>query len=551
MRILVVGLLSILLAFINGKAYGNSPVIITNLNEINNLAGSYALGEDIDGASHNILGNFSGQLDGRGFKIINLTSPVFSELMDGVVITNLVLKDVDITGSFLDDVGTLSNRASGIIHISNMEISGAVTGTGITGGLIGAYRYSSTVGLPENTTFISLNSMNLVDLEVSGSNSSGSLFGIVDISVNKQAGNTCSNCNQTNNTDSINDSNITGIKIVGSEFRNLVVSAASQGSAGGIIGDFRLRNDTEAFAQSNYSFLGGDIQTTASVTNNGRSINNGHTLGFDLSDSIFDNITVNNLGLNTESNYSGGLMGSLFVGSSAKSNSKVFAFTASGDASYIGSGQVLNSSLASAINAGDISAINLSDVDLEDFTVISSSAFAGLIIGDLSIEKTVESEALIQLNGSTANSSGIVVNEANSTNSGSLRAINSMNLNSFRNQVVSPENLIDQNIGKVVVNQGTTTRASTDLYRNSVLFNIAGSNSGISANLIVNQGSVYLNNISNSSPPAAAPTPTYVRKASNLSFAQSLYGSDTLSDPDGQLRVTVDKILNEHGSLIK
>ena len=510
MKIRVIGLLFIFLVVIPNKAYASSPVIITSLNEVSNLAGSYTLSGDIDGASHNILGNFSGQLDGQGFKIINLTSPVFNELLDGAVITNLVLKDVDITGSPLDDVGALSNRASGVINLSGIEISGEVTGTGITGGLIGAYRYSSTVGLPENTTFISLDSINLVDLEVSGSNSTGSLFGMVDISVNKQAGNTCTNCSQTNNTDSINDSNITGMVITDSEFRNLVVSASNQGSAGGIIGDFKVRNDTETLAQSNFAYMGGDIQTTASVTNNGKSINNGGTLGLDLSNSIFDNITVENLGSNIESNHSGGLIGSLLVSSSAKSNSKVFAFTGSGDASYLG-GQVINSSLAYAINTGDITAINLSDVNLKNFTVSSSSAFAGLMIGDLSIEKTVESEALVMLVGSTANSSGTVINEANSTNSGDLREINSMNLSSIGNQVVPSNNPINQNIGNVSVNQTTTTRASTDLYRNSVLFTFAGSNSGISSNLSINQGSNYLTNTSNSTPSAvptfmAAPT---------------------------------------------
>jgi len=51
--------------------------------------------------------------------------------------------------------------------------------------------------------------------------------------------------------------------------------------------------------------------------------------------------------------------------------------------------------------------------------------------------------------------------------------------------------------------------------------------------------------------PAPAPAPVYVRQSSNLTFAQSLYASDTLSDPDGQLRKTVDQIMNKYGSLIK
>lgn len=50
---------------------------------------------------------------------------------------------------------------------------------------------------------------------------------------------------------------------------------------------------------------------------------------------------------------------------------------------------------------------------------------------------------------------------------------------------------------------------------------------------------------------APAPAPVFVRQSSNLSFAQSLHASDTLSDPDGELRKTVDQIMAKHGSLIK
>ena len=506
MKIRVIGLLFVFLTVIPDKSYAASPVIISNLNDITNLAGSYALNADIDGTSHNTLGDFSGQLDGQGFRISNLTSAVFNELLNGAVIRNLNLEGVDVTGLFTADVGALANRATGAVNIDNIGISGEVTGTGITGGLIGAYRYSSTAGIPDDTTFITLNRINLTNLEVSGSSSSGGLFGVVDINVNKQSGITCSNaCGGTNNADSINDSSMTGVVITNSEFRNLLVNALSQGSSGGIIGDFALRNNTETFVQSNFSYGGGDIQTGANVTNNGKSLNSGNTIGLDLSDSIFENINVENMGTNAESNHSGGLIGYILVSSSAKSNSKVFAYTGSGDASYIGMGQVINSSSAYAINTGDITAINLSDVNLKDFTVTSSSAFAGLVIGDLSIEKTVESEALVMLVGSTASSSGTVINEANSTNSGDLREINSMNLSSIGNQVVSSNNPINQNIGNVNVNQGTTTRASTDLYKNSVLSTFPGSNSGISSNQTINQGSNYLTRNTNSTR-SAVPT---------------------------------------------
>ena len=54
-----------------------------------------------------------------------------------------------------------------------------------------------------------------------------------------------------------------------------------------------------------------------------------------------------------------------------------------------------------------------------------------------------------------------------------------------------------------------------------------------------------------STAPAPALAPVYVRQTSNLTFAQSLYASDTLSDEDGELRKTVDQIMNKYGSLIK
>jgi len=44
---------------------------------------------------------------------------------------------------------------------------------------------------------------------------------------------------------------------------------------------------------------------------------------------------------------------------------------------------------------------------------------------------------------------------------------------------------------------------------------------------------------------------TSVRRSSNLTFKESQYGSDKLSDPDGQLRKTIDSINVKYGNLIK
>ena len=70
----------------------------------------------------------------------------------------------------------------------------------------------------------------------------------------------------------------------------------------------------------------------------------------------------------------------------------------------------------------------------------------------------------------------------------------------------------------------------------------------------LNNSTAYLKQVWTWNGPAA-PTPkpveTYVRKSTNLQFNEAMYGSDKLSDPDGQLRKTVDAIDAKYGNLIK
>ena len=64
-------------------------------------------------------------------------------------------------------------------------------------------------------------------------------------------------------------------------------------------------------------------------------------------------------------------------------------------------------------------------------------------------------------------------------------------------------------------------------------------------------GAAYLKQVWTWNGVSTTPAPVYVRQTSNLTFAQSLYASDTLSDEDGELRKTVDQIMAKYGSLIK
>ena len=106
-----------------------------------------------------------------------------------------------------------------------------------------------------------------------------------------------------------------------------------------------------------------------------------------------------------------------------------------------------------------------------------------------------------------------------------------------------------------VINQSTADtsnasdplRLSWHLHENAVDLVDGGYRLGT---LTLNFSSDYLKQVWTWNGPAA-PAPVYVRQTSNLTFAQSLYASDTLSDEDGELRKTVDQIMNKYGSLIK
>ena len=52
-------------------------------------------------------------------------------------------------------------------------------------------------------------------------------------------------------------------------------------------------------------------------------------------------------------------------------------------------------------------------------------------------------------------------------------------------------------------------------------------------------------------PAVKAKAPVMLRQTYNLSFDQSQHGSDTLSDPDGQLRKTIDSINAKYGNLLR
>lgn len=123
-------------------------MLVNNLTQLqaisSNLSGNYALGTNIDAtAATNFtpLGIFSGQLNGLNHSISNLTINqstlgrvgLFSELGMGAAVSNLTLANVNITGNTW--VGALAGLNSG--RVSNVHVTGTVTGVEQVGGLIG------------------------------------------------------------------------------------------------------------------------------------------------------------------------------------------------------------------------------------------------------------------------------------------------------------------------------------------------------------------------------------------------------------------------------
>jgi hypothetical protein len=72
----------------------------------------------------------------------------------------------------------------------------------------------------------------------------------------------------------------------------------------------------------------------------------------------------------------------------------------------------------------------------------------------------------------------------------------------------------------------------------------------LGTNLNLNGSTAYLKQVWTWNGPTAQGAVS-IRRSTNLTFKESLRGTDTLSDPDGELRKTVDQIMKKYGSLIK
>lgn len=122
-----------------------------DLNNIrNNLSGDYELTNDIDMSSFgnftpigNYTTKFKGSLDGKGFKIKNLTINISSQNVglfgctENATISNVGIENANVTSNMQNYVGIVVGYTFGTTSISNSYTTGQVNGQYGIGGLVG------------------------------------------------------------------------------------------------------------------------------------------------------------------------------------------------------------------------------------------------------------------------------------------------------------------------------------------------------------------------------------------------------------------------------
>lgn len=153
-------------AYISTTFVSAAANVITSLDDIPNttegLAGTYELAADIDASGFTGKGEFTGTLDGKLYKIYNLSTPLFAST-DDATIKNVILDNVNISSG--TNVGAICGEAKGDTRIYNCGVlatgsiantdddgytyltncSSTVSGSNYVGGIVGLLDGSSRV----------------------------------------------------------------------------------------------------------------------------------------------------------------------------------------------------------------------------------------------------------------------------------------------------------------------------------------------------------------------------------------------------------------------
>lgn len=195
--------------------------------------------------------SFAGNYDGGGFAIQNLYYVgakdaskdsgvgMFAELLDGAVISNLTIDNFSIMNT-AGDCGALAGKASGVVKVSNVNVSGSIVDGGNNcGGLIGSidgelhvngYDFSVTItgsnnvggllGYASDVSCVNIRSVSTEDhrFSISGTNHVGGVVGYVG--------------------NEYHFSRIVLEHTVSSEDKDLKIISGSGNSVGGVLGHY-------------------------------------------------------------------------------------------------------------------------------------------------------------------------------------------------------------------------------------------------------------------------------------------------------------------------
>lgn len=282
-----------------------TTVVITNEAQLlaiqSGLTGSYTLGASFSLSETNtaayIPGEFRGTLNGNGFKISDLTAPLFNEISGSVSNINLVTADDGVTSlNGRNGTGVLSARLLTNGSVTGVHVAGIITTSKVEasdyesiGGLIGQAKSESSIS----------NSSASVNITDTGSDCVGGLVGLsegISISASTSSG-------------SVTTSGV--IYAVGGfvgcvEGNNTIVNSAASGnvSSNGW--------DTGGFA--GYSYGGQTLiknsQSSGSVTNTGTGIGDvGGFIGYTDNQQTIQNVFASGKVTAEAAKWVGGLIG--------------------------------------------------------------------------------------------------------------------------------------------------------------------------------------------------------------------------------------------------
>ena len=95
------------------------------------------LGADIDCTGWTTVDSFSGTLDGKGYKIENLDAPLFGTITGDIAISNLVVKDANVTATAETCGILLKSVTAANLAVENVTFTGSTLRISVNKGNMG------------------------------------------------------------------------------------------------------------------------------------------------------------------------------------------------------------------------------------------------------------------------------------------------------------------------------------------------------------------------------------------------------------------------------